>query len=104
MFQNHNLCVCYTLFCLTHCHTTEYSGQSLSSTTKESHLNWSVSESEMETGIDCEKKPLEPIPEGDVKAGGEFTNLSSAIGVKGAEIGDVICNPDTVDGRSGDGV
>ena len=92
----------YTLFCHTHCHTTEYSGQSLSSTTKESHLNWSVSESEMETG---EKKPLEPIPEGDVRAGGESTNLSSAIGVKGAETGDVICNPDTVDGdRSGDGV
>ena len=56
------------LFCHTRCHTTEYSGQSLSSMTKESHLNWSVSESEMETGIDCEKKPLEPIPEGDVKA------------------------------------
>ena len=79
----------------------------LSSTTKESHLflNWSVSESEMETGIDSEQKPLEPIPEGYVKAGGDSTNLSSPRDVKGAETGDVICNPDTVDGdRSGDRV
>ena len=53
----------------------------------------------METGIDSEKKPLEPIPEGDVKGG----DLPSASGVKGAEKGVVICNPDTVDrGRSED--
>ena len=71
-------------------HTAEYSGQSLSFTTKEPHLSWSVSES---AGIDSEKKPLEPIPEGDVKAGGD---LASASGVKGAET-DVICNPDTMD-------
>ena len=51
----------------------------------------------METGIDSEKKPLEPIPEGDVKAGEESTNLSSASGVKGAETSVVIHNPDTVD-------
>ena len=78
------------LFC--HTHTAEYSGQSLSSTTK-SHLSWSATESEVETGIDSENKPLESIPEGDVKGG----DLPSASGVKGAEKGDVICNPDTVD-------
>ena len=33
-------------------------------------------------GIDSEKIPMEPIPEGDVKAGGDLT---SASGVKGAE-------------------
>ena len=93
------------LYFVCHTHTIEYSGQSLSSTTKEFHLNWSVSESEMETENDSEQKPLEPIPEGDVKAGGESTDLSSARDVKGAEAGDVICYPDTVDGdRSGDGV
>ena len=48
----------------------------------------------METGIDSEMKQLEPIPEGDVKGGGDLT---SASGVKGAETGVVICNPDTVD-------
>ena len=79
------------LFCDTH--TTEYSGQSLSSTTIKSHLSWSVSECEMETGIDSEMKQLEPIPEGDVKGG----DLTSASGVKGAETGDVMCNPDTED-------
>ena len=56
-------------------------------------MSWSASESEMETVTDSEKKPLEPIPEGDVKGG----DLTSANGVKGAETGDVICNPDTVD-------
>ena len=35
------------------------------------------------TGIDGEKMPLEPIPEGDVKAGGDLTSLASD--VKGAE-------------------
>ena len=66
------------LFCHT---TTEYSDQSLSFTSKEphDHLSWSVSES---AGTDSEKIPLEPIPEGDVKAGGDLT---SASGVKGAE-------------------
>ena len=44
-------------------------------------------------GIDSEKKPLELIPEGDVKAGGD---LASASGVKGAETDD-ICNPDPMD-------
>ena len=70
--------------------------------TKESH-RWSDSE---RTGIDSEKKPLELIPEGDIKAGGEFTNLPSDSGgkdMKGVKTGDVICNPDTVDrDRGGD--
>ena len=61
----------------------------MSSTTK-SHLSWSASESE---GIDNEKKPLKPIPEGDVKAGGDLPSAS----VKGSEKDAVICNPDTVD-------
>ena len=59
----------------------------MSSTTK-SHPSWSASESE---GIDNEKKTLEPIPEGDVKAGGDLPL------VKGSEKDAVICNPDTVD-------
>ena len=71
--------------------------------TKESHC-WSDSE---KTGIDSEKEPLELIPValGDVKAGGEFTNLPSDSGGKdmGVKTGDVICNPDTVDrDRGGD--
>ena len=75
----HVCCSCFAI------HTTEYSGQS------KSHLSWSASESK---GIDSEKKPLEQIPEGDVKADGDLT---SASGVKGAEKDAVICNPETVD-------
>ena len=83
------------------CHITE---QSLTSITKESH-RWSDSD---KTGSDSEKKPLEliPVAEGDVKAGGEYTDLPSECGGKdmeGVKTGDVICNPDTVDrDRGGD--
>ena len=49
----------------------------------------------METVIDSEKKPLELIPGGDGK-GGDLPSASTS-GVKGAETGDVICNPDTLD-------
>lgn len=106
MIQRHifsNFCVCnLTCFAI---YITESGRVSLTSTTKESHLSLSVSESETQMAVDSEKKPLEPIPEGDVKDGGEATSLPSASGGKGAETGDVICNPDTVNrdvDKSGD--
>lgn len=68
-------------------HTTECSGQSLSSTTKESHL---ISESELETGLDSEEKALEHMPEEDIKAGGESINFPLVNVGKGANTGDVI--------------